>query len=60
MQLSIGVASVADLGPRAFDLGPDDLAEALLERADARMYADKRAGRDRPSADPRGHLVPEL
>jgi GGDEF domain-containing protein len=44
--LSIGVATVADLGPRAGDLAPDDLAEALLERADARMYAAKRAGRD--------------
>ena len=45
VELSIGVATVADLGPRAYDLAPDDLAEALLERADARMYADKRAGR---------------
>lgn len=46
--LSTGVAAVADLGPRAVGLAPDDLAEALLERADARMYADKRAGRDQP------------
>ena len=45
VELSVGVATVADLGPRAYDLAPDDLAEALLERADARMYADKRAGR---------------
>lgn len=48
VELSIGAATVADLGPRALELEPDDLAEALLERADARMYADKRAGRDQP------------
>lgn len=48
VELSIGVATVADLGPRAHELAPDDLAEALLERADARMYADKRAGRHQP------------
>ena len=45
--LSIGCASVSDLG--APD-GPGfpvraDLAEALLERADQRMYDDKRSGR---------------
>ena len=48
VEVSIGVATVADLGPRAIDLAPDDLAEALLERADARMYAEKRSGRDQP------------
>jgi diguanylate cyclase (GGDEF)-like protein len=46
LRLSVGVASVAELGELADSLARDDLAEALIERADARMYDDKRAGRE--------------
>lgn len=45
VRLSVGVAAVPDLGPRAGELAPEDLAEALLERADTRMYDAKRADR---------------
>lgn len=43
--LSIGVAAVADVVDHVPPQDRDALAEALLERADARMYDDKRAGR---------------
>lgn len=42
--LSIGVAGVAELRAVA-TTDPADLAEALLEKADLRMYDDKRSGR---------------
>lgn len=47
--LSIGVAAVTDLDPAAAGrLDRDQLAEALLEQADRRMYADKRSSRPQP------------